>query len=149
MHSDYSDIIARAGKPDWWDENGTPRYGEFHWRRCPDIYADFVVFAMIRCASCGRTFKVQMSDRKLSMSRLFAKHEWTPEGLPDFPHGHLGGWCYGDPPWHTERDSGQCAGTTETSDEVAILQFWGIDPDTHEMKRMPQYEGLWEQDNES
>lgn len=29
MLPDYSDIIDRAGEPDWYDQHGAPRYGPF------------------------------------------------------------------------------------------------------------------------
>ncbi|MEA1904451.1 MAG: hypothetical protein U9M97_01030 [Candidatus Hadarchaeota archaeon] len=45
MQANYSDIIERIQEePRWYDENGTPRYSEFHPKYCPNIYANQVEY---------------------------------------------------------------------------------------------------------
>ena len=102
MHDNYSDIKERITEdPTWWDENGTPRYGEFTHERCPDIYANTVVLMQIACQDCGKRFQVQMASG------------WdNPHRLPPKK------WHYGDPPRHG------CAGDTMNCEDVAVLEVW-------------------------
>jgi len=56
----------------------------------------------------------------------------------------LGDFGYGDAPWHRVGGS-QCAGTTETTEDVACLQFWKrsmkqADPNFMEWVRVPEFE---------
>lgn len=56
MFPNYSDIIERAGEPDWYDDNGAPRYGPFHPRRV-SVYSAEVALLLVACQSCGWRFK--------------------------------------------------------------------------------------------
>ena len=99
MHSNYRDILDRINEePSWYDENGTPRYGEFAPDMCPNIYAHSVVLLEIACQSCGRRFRVEMNEGP-----------WLPSDIP--PKN----WHYGDPPAHG------CVGDTMNCDDLVIL----------------------------
>lgn len=137
MKHDYRDIIDRAGPPDYYDENGTPRYGQPTPADRPDIYADFVAVALVRCQNCGQQFRVMMSDNKVSMWRVLSEHSWTEAELPDYPHGHEGFCCYGTPPRH-----GDPAGNTMMSEPVAILEFWR-QTRVGDWERVAEREGVW------
>jgi hypothetical protein len=100
MHENYEDITSRiAEPPTWYDQNGTPRYGPFHPKRCPNIYADQVALLEIACQRCGQTFQVEIH------SSIFE------ELHPQKAH-------YGDPPIH------DCVGDTMNCEDLAVLQVW-------------------------
>ena len=58
MLPDYQDITSRIHEqPSWYDDNGTPRYGEFS----PDalgVYDDAALLVEIECQSCAGRFLV-------------------------------------------------------------------------------------------
>lgn len=110
MHHHYGDILERiAEPPSWWDENGTPRYGEFSPCSSPNIYADQVVLLQIRCQECGDQFRVEMNCG--AMDRAY-KRPTLEERVRD------GSIHYGDPPAHG------CIGDTMNSIPERVLEFW-------------------------
>jgi len=103
MHESYIDITSRIKEePNWYDENGVPRYGEFTPERCPNIYSNFVVLARIACQDCQREFDVEMH------ANLWG---WKISHKPSK-------WHYGDPPIHG------CVGDTMNCEDLSILQVW-------------------------
>ena len=75
MKNNYSDITSRiAQEPDWYDENGTPRYGEFHPKQLPDIYANEAVLYKISCQNCGTQFKVAESGNRMEKFQHYLLH---------------------------------------------------------------------------
>lgn len=111
MHNCYSDIYTLADvdgqEPQWWDENGVPRFAPFDRRLCPNVYADWIALLRIRCEACGQEFLVEMSGD-------------ATFGPPPEPHTLY----YGDPPWHYDRSVQPCAGNTMSSDTLEVVQFW-------------------------
>lgn len=106
MHENYEDITSRiSGQPTWHDQNGTPRYGHFHPKKCPNIYSNHVGLFLIKCQSCGQEFQVEMH------SDIWEFRQITPPSK----------WHYGDPPIHG------CVGDTMNCDDLAVLQFWSRD----------------------
>ena len=99
------DILARiTEEPSWYDQNGTPRYGEFHPSDCPNIYSFQVILLRIACQACGTQFRVEMHSG------------W------DIPIiGQLRELHYGDPPIH------DCVGDTMNCEDLEVLQVWTKD----------------------
>lgn len=140
MRALYGDILSRiAETPRWWDENGVPRFDDFHPTAIPDIYANEAVLYRVRCQQCGRAFDVAdswswgravvgqvgpITTERLQASRLSSR----------VPAGRL---SYGDPPRHGGEECS--AGDSMTSEAVLVLQFWrreGLD-----WERVPSLEG--------
>lgn len=122
MHESYDDILERISEPPtWFDENGTPRYGEFHPDRCPNIYSHHVGLFLIGCQDCDAKFHVQMSA-----------NIWSRE----LSHPPMK-WHYGDPPRH------DCPGAGESMncEDYAVLQFWTKE-NFGEWERRPEFEGV-------
>ena len=64
MFEEYSDITDRiAETPEWWDENGVPRYVEFSPYHAANIYAVEVELLDIACFMCLRRFQVALSGQ--------------------------------------------------------------------------------------
>ena len=104
MKANYLDILTRiAEEPSWYDQNGTPRYGEFHPSDCPNIYSYQVVLLRIACQACGAQFHVEMHS-----------DWWRPIRQPRELH-------YGDPPIH------DCVGDTMNCEDLEVLQVWKKD----------------------
>ena len=135
MKSSFDDIIAVAGAPTFYDQNGTPRYGSFDPKAY--AYADSVILAKIACQDCGKHFLVSMQDE------LYEKWDMT-EWKRDVPH-------YGDPPVYCGDNCS--AGYSMNSVMLEVLEFWKYDDgiewkDGHgrpvrvgEWKRVPELEG--------
>ena len=124
MHNGYSDITSKISEdPQWWDENGVPRYDKFHPKYCPDIYADVVVLYLIECQSCRRKLKA-------SLSQSCSEH--------NMPELKLDNWSYGDPPIHGCSGGGE----TMTSDTIAVLEVWHRNFPRHEWIREHEFEGV-------
>lgn len=122
MHNSYDDILEAAGgrQPDWWDENGVPRFGEHHPDKCPDIYAGEVALVEIGCQGCKRLFRVQMSGNgaftfiySRDKNALFEKHPLRKRIENKALH-------YGDPP------NVDCcgAGATMNCEDYRVLEYW-------------------------
>lgn len=139
MHPLYLDIIEKAGPPDWYSDGGVPRYGKFD-PNTLDIYSAYSCLYLLQCQSCGLKFKVGTSAVELNYN--FATREFDKPVMPSKENG-LGSFYFGDAPWHEEH-GGQCAGTTMTSDEVAVLEFWIHNHKSWEWVRHPEYEIVFE-----
>ena len=134
MLHDFKDILALTDKePQWFDENGVPRFCKFHPRHAPNIYANEAVLYLIACQSCEQTFRVAQS---LSFSdeymRAHREHR-KPYKIKDFIKK---GWLhYGDPPCFG------CAGGTMNCDDLKVLEYWAKDKSTDdEWQRQSEYE---------
>lgn len=106
MHENYDDITSRIAEPPaWYDENGTPRYGEFAPDHCPNIYARTIGLFLISCQECGKQFHVEMHATSFDT--------WRNSNPPTK-------WHYGDPPRH------DCTGAGDSMNciDLAVLQFW-------------------------
>ena len=125
MHESYIDILSRIEEqPGWYDQNGTPRYGEFSPRRCPNIYSHKVVLMKIACQCCGRYFNVEMH------TSLWDRNNTVPPSR----------WHYGDPPAHG------CIGDTMNCEDLEILQVWRKESAADEWERVYELEGVIDPD---
>lgn len=121
MHENYEDILDRINEPpSWYDQNGTPRYGDFHPNKCPNIYSRHVGLFLIACQDCNQQFKVEMH------ADIWGKDLDHPPAK----------WHYGDPPIHG------CVGDTMNCEDLAVLEFWTNKPFDKEWVRRPEFEGL-------
>ena len=113
MKASYKDIRLRLGKPQWWDENGVPRYARFLPDLCANIYAQEAVLYQIACQNCGQTFDVVSSWGE--WDRLGDEHRRSLRDLIDARDLH-----YGDPP-----NIGCCpSGPTMNSIPLRTLEYW-------------------------
>jgi len=107
MKPPYNDITDKLGAPQWWDDNGTPRYCEPHPVHAPCIYAREVLFYVIKCQACQTAFTVCITGK------IFQEKE-----LLEYIKDH--GIHYGDPP-----NFGCCAaGPTMSSDSIRVVSYW-------------------------
>lgn len=131
MHNSYDDLRAlTTAEPDWYDQNGVPRWGEHSPDKSPDIYADEVVLLEIGCQGCDTRFKVQMTWGMMNLitlpiERLKANALAGPEKqlrlkyalATDITEGSI---HYGDPP-----NAGCClAGPTMNCTDYRVLEYW-------------------------
>lgn len=116
MKNNYKDIVSRIKeKPKWWDNNGVPRYDDFHPKLCPDIYSSHTALILIACQGCSQKFEVEVSSHL-----VFSINELH----------------YGDPP-----NIGCClVGATMSSISLKTLQVWVRNNGTWERKT--EQEGL-------
>lgn len=116
MLPDFADIHEAAGhvRPDWYDENGTPRYAVFH----PDmlgVYDAYALLVTIACQSCAARFGVGLG---------WGRHDLFRMGLlPAGPSVDVltelaSGFKFGDPPRHG------CGGDSMTSVAVRVEEAW-------------------------
>ncbi len=116
MFTDYADIRDRLGTPDWFDENGVPRYCEFHPRRIANIYANETALLRISCVICRQEYIVAIST-----------HAHRPKICRMIEARTL---HYGEPP------NADCCGNAHLNSEPRrVLQYW---------RRPPG--GRWERD---
>ncbi len=119
MNARYEDIISRIKEePTWYDNNGTPRYGEFHPDKCPSIYSSHVGLFRILCQDCNKSFMVEMHS---SIWGFRAEH--PPQK-----------WHYGDPPIHG------CVGDTMNCFAIEVREFWTKES-LREWERKEEFEG--------
>lgn len=119
MKENYLDILSRIDEePTWFDQNGTPRYGEFHPDGCPNIYSHLVVLMRITCQACYRPFDVELHDSSWGRKELLPPKKWH----------------YGDPPRH------DCVGDSMNCEDIEVLQVWSRD-DCGDWIRCPVFEG--------
>lgn len=133
-----------VAKPEWWDENGVPRFGTHHPTLAPSIYAYEVVLLLIRCAACGKEFAVQMDWSSMDDLR---RRMILPDGDHDAAtlsaQVKSGSIHYGDPPRHAhpEPQIERCAGETMNCDDIKVIEFWRRTEETdHEWARVPELE---------
>jgi len=119
MHHDYSDIRNLTdADPNWFDENGVPRYCNFHPEHMANIYAAEAVLACIECQACKTQFHVAFSE-------LNQKHKLWDENqgkrvafLSDLIVARA--LHYGDPPNIRCCD----AGPSMNSVPVTVIEYW-------------------------
>lgn len=88
MKARYDDIIAKAGAPLWWDENGVPRYAQFEPFHC-DPAARQAALLKAACIHCRRDCYLAVSSRQTNldiMSDLAARGMSLYGLLPHFDH---------------------------------------------------------------
>ena len=101
VNARFDDITSRIEEePQWWDSNGTPRYGKFKPDACPCIYSDTVVLLRISCQYCGEEFLVEMH-------RIYIDDNFVPKKLH-----------YGDPPAHG------CVGDTMNCNDIEVVKVY-------------------------
>jgi hypothetical protein len=131
VRAEYDDILSLIPKPpEWWDENGVPRYCAFHPHECADIYADEAVLVLIRCQSCSREFHVAMTHLAIR-----EKEVGEPSFRECIPKRDVE---YGDPP-----NIGCCSsGPTMMAIPCRIVQCWARhhSPEGTQWIRMPELE---------
>jgi hypothetical protein len=143
MLNSYQDIRKRIPDPPlWFDENGTPRYDEFHPSQLPNIYAKEAVLYEIGCQSCDKRFLVATCEHRLAMAKfmdlygLATTETWISSSL----RNDGGSLHYGDPPAH------DCVGDTMNCLDFKVVQFWRRDPrtlsDWVNWVRVPELEGV-------
>lgn len=119
MHNDYDDITSRiAEPPKWWDENGVPRYCEFHPNAVPDIYCDEAVLFGVTCQGCETRFKVALSRHRAMAEVMAKRNDYEPRTLAQQIQDKT--LHYGDPP------NTRCcpAGPTMNSEPRIVLEYW-------------------------
>jgi len=109
MRQCYEDLLCRVtDEPQWFDENGTPRYCKFEPRLVSDVYASEAVLAEVTCQSCGTPFQVALS-RRASSPRTLLCAAIADKTLH-----------YGDPP-----NMGCCeVGPSMNSEPRRVLEYW-------------------------
>lgn len=149
MYQPYLDILDKLGEPQWWDENGVPRYVAFNPRECADIYNTFAALLEIRCQSCRKLFRVASTWGILdSLDDV----QWDATGTiaspkSGFPKDGDSGFCrFGDAPWHPI--DGQCSGTTMTTAVHRVVEFWDRRDVRGDGVRVPEYEVYVGEDRE-
>lgn len=110
MKGSYDDILSRiAEPPDWFDENGVPRWGAFQVGRQADLHADEVGLLSVRCRCCQTKFTVCVSMNG---------NDPAPESLVDIIDA--GSCPYTYPP-----NTGHCKdGPAMWSELVNVLELW-------------------------
>ena len=127
MHADYSDIKLRISEePTWYDMNGAPRYGDFHPRLIPSIYAKVCVLLRIKCQACGQEFLVEMHND------LWGLWNFVPKNLH-----------YGDPPRHDCDCRAGGAGESMNCEDLEVVQAWRH-ARLGDWERVPELEGMIE-----
>jgi hypothetical protein len=113
MLRDYDDITSRLGEPEWYDDQGVPRYKPFHPKAC-GVYDRVVAFLSIRCQSCQRPFSVAVCRDMMNFRDIY-----NPDATYTLPtHDDHGSFHYGDPPRH------DCVGDTMNCDHGRVLELW-------------------------
>lgn len=133
MKTDYADIVQKAGAPLWWDENGAPRYVEFHPERC-GVYVQAVALLRVACQSCGREFVVASAPKQSSVKVAF------PQRKAQDPWEAIGSFHYGDPPRGEPEHEGCAAGPSMNTVPLAVVQFWVRKSESFRWKREKAYE---------
>jgi len=129
MTPEYSDIRSRiAEEPTWYDDNGVPRYGKFHPKNAPSIYANEVALVEIGCQGCDQTWLVSFTLDSMDMVRAQLMGNEPMTLAHSIREGHL---HYGDPPSHVETDH---AGSTMNCIDWRVIEYWR------------RYDSEWERD---
>ena len=150
MHNGYEDILDRINEnPTWYDENGTPRFGEFSPNQVPDIYSDEVVLYHINCQGCGKPFHVAEShsvmDDMRSIGNYICHHmtdaeriekiKEVSEALKIEARIKAKSLHYGDPP-----NTGCCSGTTMNCMDIKVIGYWKKSENRMEWERVVEYD---------
>jgi hypothetical protein len=136
MHVKYTDIIERAGEPDWYGPHGEPRYGKFR----PDmlsVYWRVAVFFEIECQYCEKRFKVadfQTETDVWGILRFDGPYKKAKKLTPEALH-------YGDPPNHG------CVGDTMNCYEIEAIEWWERGPQLNRPRRQRRFEGPLDTDH--
>ncbi len=134
MNPSYRDIHEAAGRePEWYDDNGTPRFAPFD-PMLLGVYDHFVILARIECQDCGKRFLVGCG---WPTTRVVS---WRENGKFDCRVSSVT-WetirprefHYGDPPNHG------CIGDTMNSIPLEIVEAW--DETNFDWTRIAAYEG--------
>lgn len=138
MLRDYKDITDKLGDPQWWDDNGCPRYCDFSPNVC-GVYDHVVALLEIACQSCDERFRVVVSYDRLRLWQRTEKR--TGVGKQFYPTAtDINGFHFGDPPPHG------CVGDTMNCDTYRVVEFWRrkADPAEWGWERAPEYEVTYE-----
>jgi hypothetical protein len=138
MYRLYEDLRDKLGEPKWHDEQGVPRYCDYH-PSCGDIYDRWAALLEIECQGCRQRFLVSDSYSPMDFIRAGWKPGDPTEPAFPAPDNYGGSFSFGDAPWHGAR---QCSGTTMTTDTTRVVEFWTRDGGDHAMEwqRRPEYE---------
>jgi len=122
MFAEFSDILSRiAEPPEWWDQNGVPRFGAFTPNNTPDIHAKEIVLFEIACQNCLRLFKVALAQS--DSDRFDPFNHKKP-----FPRLSESIFCleFGDPPRHEDDGKGEECGSGNSMNclNIRVLEFW-------------------------
>jgi len=117
MHENYNDIKDKIKEePQWYDQNGVPRYAPFNVDLCPDIYSNMIGLFWIECQECGQAFNAEMHA-----------NYWSKE-----LHEPPAKWHYGDPPAHG------CVGDTMNCVDIKVIEIWHRE--RFDWERLTEYE---------
>lgn len=130
MYPLYKELREKLGEPLWVDQNGVPRYCEFHPDIASEIYGDWVALMEVECQSCGKVFKCARGVCRV-MEVIKSRGQVQLENTAAQMIPYLIGW--GDAPWHDAdgNEAGfdnQCAGTTMSTD-ILSFRVWYKDRD--------------------
>lgn len=119
MHQNYSDItILTKAPPKWHDENGVPRYCDFHPDQIANIYASEAVLAVIECQRCQTEFRVAFSEINQRHKLWDQAQRQRISFLSDLISNRS--LHYGDPP-----NTDCCdAGPSMNSVPVSVEEYW-------------------------
>lgn len=135
MLRDYKDITDKLGPPQWWDDNGCPRYCPFKPDEC-GVYDQVVALIEIACQDCGRRFLVAVSFDRISLWRTEAR---KPSGMSFYPSAEsINAFHFGDPPQHG------CVGDTMNCDTYRVIEFWRKNESSFDWERVAEYEITYE-----
>ena len=129
MHHHYQDITSRIAEPPaWFDEHGTPRYGEFTPDCTAGIYSDEVALVEVGCQDCAVTWRVVFASSAMSrVMRSIARNDDDHAQAAAFKGPAIanqirdGSLHWGDPPNHGH----ECAaGPTMNCTDLRVLGYW-------------------------
>lgn len=119
MRHDYSDITGLTDTtPKWYDENGVPRYCDFHPDHMANIYASEAVLAAIKCQGCQAEFRVAFSELNQNHKLWDERKKMRIAFLSDLILDRT--LHYGDPP------NTRCchAGPSMNSTPISVIEYW-------------------------
>ena len=119
MHHNYSDITSLTeAPPKWHDENGVPRYCDFHPDNIAYVYAAEAALVLIKCQACKTEFFVAFSELNLKHKLWDDSQRKRLAFLSDIISDRA--LHYGDPP------NTQCCATgpTMNSVPVSVIEYW-------------------------
>lgn len=119
MHHDYSDITGLTdASPKWHDENGVPRYCDFHPNHLSNIYAREVALVAIDCQRCRTRFQVAISESSQQHKLWDETLKSRVAFLSDLITNRT--LHYGDPPNVHCCDTGP----SMNSIPISVLEYW-------------------------